>query len=198
MADTQHISDMDLASRAEAFLFAEGGSIALKKLASLIGCDEERLVPVLDMLATRLQGGITLVRSATEAVLAVAPIDAEHVQAALARELDREIGDAGLEVLAVILYRGASTKSEIDYIRGVNTSSTVRNLLARGLIERSSGEGEGREYVYRPTVDLLAHLGAHGGNELPDYATIRNELAAFEAKQETNHAAGTNNIFARE
>ena len=101
----------------------------------------------------------------------------EHIE----KELSREIGEAGLEVLAIVLYRGPSTRSQIDYIRGVNTSSTVRTLLARGLIERASNPNDSREYLYRPTTELLAHLGVSGVTDLPDCATISSELAAFEA-----------------
>ena len=32
------------------------------------------------------------------------------------------------------------------------------NLLARGLIERASNPEDSREYLYRPTAELLAHL----------------------------------------
>ncbi len=85
--------------------------------------------------------------------------------------------------MAIILYRGPSTRAQIDYIRGVNTASTLRNLLARGLLERTGNPDDAREYLYRPTVELLAHLGVTEGKELPDYATIVAELSAFESTQ---------------
>ena len=99
-------------------------------------------------------------------------------------EYERDIGDAGLEVLAVLLYEGPSTRAMIDYIRGVNSSSTLRNLLLRGLVERSGNPEDGREYLYRPTTDLLAHLGSPTRESLPEYATISRELAAFKATQQ--------------
>ncbi len=185
MADTSFNREniLKLAAHAEALLFSEGAALSHRKLASLLEIDEKELPSVLDALENRLHGGITLVRSGSEIALAVAPIAAEQVQRVKARELDRDIGDAGLEVLAIVLYRGPSTRSEIDYIRGVNTSSTIRTLLLRGLLERAGNPNDGREYVYRPTVELLTHLGVRTIGELPDYATIRDELATFEATQ---------------
>ena len=61
----------------------------------------------------------------------LSPETSQEIREAYRRELGREIGDAGLEVLSIVLYRGPSTRSEIDYIRGVNTSSTIRTLLSR-------------------------------------------------------------------
>jgi len=173
----------ELAARAEAFLFSEGGSLTLRKLAQLLEIKETQLDEPLRELSQRLEGGgLTLIRTETEVSLAVAKDASVAVQAAYQKELGREIGDAGLEVLAIVLYRGPTTRAQIDYIRGVNTASTVRTLLARGLLERTGNPEDGREYLYRPTVELLAHVGASDLSALPDREEILAQLKAFEAK----------------
>jgi len=179
----------DLSARAQAFLFSEGGSLTLRKLAQLLEVKEPELLEALTTLSSRLSSrlegtGLALIRTDTEVTLAVAPAESIAVQSAYRKELGREIGDAGLEVLAIVLYRGPSTRAQIDYIRGVNTASTVRNLLGRGLLERTGNPDDGREYLYRPTVELLAHLGVRSASELPDHSEVTRELAAFEAKAE--------------
>ena len=171
--------------RAEAFLFSEGGSLTLRKLAALVETKEPQLIEALQELSAHLEGsGLSLVRTPTEVSLAVSHEASAAVQAAYQKELGREIGDAGLEVLSIVLYRGPSTRAQIDYIRGVNTASTIRTLLARGLLERTGNPEDGREYLYRPTVELLAHIGARDLSDLPAYAEITAELKAFEAKPE--------------
>ncbi len=174
----------NLASRAEAFLFSEGGTITLRKLAQVLETKEPELRGALRELSARLEGGgLALIHTETEVSLAVAPHVSDAVQSAYAKELGSAIGDAGLEVLAIILYHGPSTRAQIDYIRGVNTSSTLRTLLTRGLVERTGNPDDGREYLYRPTVELLSHLGIRNSEELPDREAIRAELAAFESAQ---------------
>ena len=176
----------NFSARAEAFLFTEGGEITYRKLASLVDCKEEELKISLDELSKRLENsGLALVRPDTAVCLTTSKETSEFIKETEKRELDRDIGDAGLEVLAIILYAGYSTRARIDYIRGVNTSSTLRNLLARGLLERTENPADAREYLYRPTTELLAYLGAEDTRELPDYATIVRELAAFEQKSES-------------
>jgi segregation and condensation protein B len=173
----------DLSNNLQALLFSEGGSLTKKRLLQLLATDAAQLKAASDALATKLAGsGLALVESDTEFALVVAKESAETVRKAFESDYDREIGDAGLEVLAIILYRGPSTRAQIDYIRGVNTASTIRNLSARGLIERAPNPEDAREYLYRPTVELLSHLGVTGSKELPEYGKITSELAAFEAQ----------------
>jgi segregation and condensation protein B len=177
----------DIAARLEAFLFAEGGPATRKKLLQLLECKPEELVRAIEELDSALKsGGLTLIQTETEVSLAVAPSAQSALEQAFKKELGQEIGDAGLEVLATLLYRGASTRAQIDYVRGVNSSSTIRTLLSRGLVERAGNPEDAREYLYRPTVELLGHLGVRSAQELPEYATIRDELAAFEQSQKAS------------
>lgn len=182
-----------LAAQAQALLFAEGGALTYKALAKTLGCSEGDLNIALDSLARALDGtGLTLVRSDTETVLAIAANAKDAVMKKASEEYERDIGEAGLEVLAILLYEGPSTRAAIDYVRGVNSSSSIRNLLIRGLIERSGNPLDGREFVYRPTTELLAHLGVSDRTNLPEYGTISPELASFKANQAAeHHAAGT-------
>jgi len=179
-------------STLEALLFAEGGPLTTKKLCSILSCDAGTLDGYLNTLSAQLDGrGIALVRTETEVALAVSPALRDVVAETLLKEQDRDIGDAGLEILAVLLYEGPSTRAAIDHIRGVNSSSTLRTLISRGLAERVANPTDAREYVYRPTIELLTHLGIRDGKELPDYATIANELAAFKKSAVFHAESGT-------
>ncbi len=174
-----------VANQIEALLFSEGGSMKKTHLMRTLEISGETLVSALAELSARLQGGLSLIQSETEVALVISAAAGEAVKKAREKEMGKEIGDAGLEVLSILLYKGPCTRAEIDYIRGVNTSSTIRNLLGRGLVERAGNPLDGREFIYRPTSELLAHLGVHEGRELPDFERISNELLAFEKRQES-------------
>jgi len=184
---------MNLSERAalvQSFLFVEGGSLSIKKLSQLAGCSEEEITIAADELKGACEGsGLTITQTDREVALTTSARVSDTIKAQFEASLNRDIGDAGLEVLAIVLYRGPSTRAQIDYIRGVNTSSTIRNLLARGLVERTNNPDDSREYLYRPTTELLAHLGATDTVTLPDYATIHGELSAFDQKNEGPFAA---------
>lgn len=177
------MSNPNLSVQLEALLFSEGGTLSRKKLCQLMQCKPEDLSEAISELSDRKNGtGLCVIATDQDVALAISKEAAPVVQAAFERELGKEIGDAGLEVLSIVLYRGPSTRAEIDYIRGVNTSWTIRTLAARGLLERIPNPKDAREYLYQPTVELLAHLGIREARELPDYAKIASELAAFEEK----------------
>lgn len=185
-----------LPAQIQALLFAEGGALTYKNLTKTFSCTESELKQALDALSARSAGtGLAIVRSDTEVALVVADEGRDVVIAKAKEESDRDIGDAGLEILAILLYEGPSTRSDIDYIRGVNSSSTLRNLLMRGLVERVGNPDDAREYVYRPTTELLAHLGIESREKLPEYATIAPELASFKSRgrEESNGTPGESN-----
>ena len=183
----------NLSSRVQALLFAEGGALTFTSLAKALECSEKDLREALDALEKQLEGnGLSLVRSDTEAALAVSSDARDVVMKKMSEEYARDIGDAGLEVLAILLYEGPSTRASIDYIRGVNSSSTIRTLLMRGLVERSGNPDDAREYIYRATTELLAYIGVTKRENLPEYATIAPELTSFKADQtkQEDHAPG--------
>lgn len=182
-----------LAQKVHALLFSEGGALTYKQLARSLAVPEFEVRQALHALSKQLAGtGLALIQSDTEATLAIQHDAREVVVQRLKEEEEKNIGDAGLEILAVLLYEGPSTRSEIDYVRGVNSSSTIRTLLSRGLVERSGNPEDGREYIYRPTTELLAHLGVSGRENLPEYATLSAELKTF--KQQKDNAGGTDTI----
>ncbi len=94
--------------------------------------------------------------------------------------MKRDIGKAGAETLSIVLYKGPISRSEIDRIRGVNSSFILRNLLIRGLVEREVVKNNA---LFSITPSLLAHLGISNKTELPNYAQVLDELEKFEQQQ---------------
>lgn len=163
----------------EALLFAAAEPLAYARLKTMLSIDDAVLNQALREIESRLTGGIRMVRTDVAVGLATAPEAAEVVSQLLGDPGEREIGQAGLEVLAIIIYQGPSTKATIDYIRGVNSSSTIRTLTYRGLLERVRAQDNVREIRYQPTPELLAHLGVTRAGELPDFETLHTELVSF-------------------
>ncbi|MBI4067939.1 SMC-Scp complex subunit ScpB [Candidatus Kaiserbacteria bacterium] len=177
-----------IATTLEALLFAAGEPLSFAYLSKLSGGTPGDVKVALDVLAQRLTHGLVLVRTNTTAALAVAPGMEDTINQLLGDPEDREIGQAGLEVLSILLYQGPATRSQIDYIRGVNSTSSIRTLLMRGLIERTKGES--REGVYHVTTDALTHLGVSSADELPEAASLKESLKTFiERKEEPEQAA---------
>ncbi len=152
-----------------ATLFSDGG--AVKKTS----IHPDALVHAREILA---HTGLMLVETEHEVSLRTTPECATAILAARTEELKKDIGPAGLEIISIVLYGENPTRAAIDYIRGVNSSGSLRTLRMRGLLTREKKHG-GTGFVYTPTVELLAHLGIACASELPAYDEIRASLRAF-------------------
>lgn len=168
----------------EALLFASPGPVSKKRLASMLEVTPALLGQAADVLRASLAGrGIALVETDHELELRTSPEATDFVQKLREGELTRDLGKAGLETLAVVLYRGGATRGEIDWVRGVNSSQTLRSLLLRGLIERVENLEDARRPRYTATTDALAHLGVGRKEELPEYAELTKALAREQSKE---------------
>ena len=176
---------MTIDTQLEAVLFFKAEPVSVKRLAVLLGVDKKTIEDGLAVLEEKLNGrGVSLVRAGDEVEIRTTPAASALIEKLTQEELSRDIGKAGAETLAVILYRGRATRREIDWIRGVNSSFTLRELAARGLARRIANPKDGRGYAYEPTPELLAHLGVSRAPDMPNYTDAKKELDAFAAKTE--------------
>lgn len=168
---------MDLSSQIEAILFWKGEPLSLKRLALILGKDKDDIRKAVKNLEDKLEGrGIAVMVKDDEVTLATAKEMSGIIETLTREELVRDLGRAGLETLSIIIYRGPVSRSEIDYIRGVNSQFILRNLLVRGLIEKTASESDGRSFLYKPTFELLSFLGAKKAEDLPEYEKVRMEM----------------------
>ncbi len=181
---------MQLEQHIEAILFWKGESVTIAWLAKALGATPEETEAGLGALETSLaQRGIRLIRFENEVALTTAAKLSPLIEKLTREELVRDLGRAGLETLSIILYRGPIARRDIDFIRGVNSQFIVRNLLVRGLIERVANPEDERSFLYKPTLDLLSHLGLEKLELLPEYEKVRAELEEWKKEEAKNESA---------
>lgn len=176
---------MELEKQLEAILFYKGEPIKVKELSAILRADETSVREAAERLRASLSGrGVCLLQKDDAYLLGTAPDLSELIENVRKEELSRDIGKAGLETLSIILYKGPVSRSDVDYIRGVNSSFIIRNLLIRGLVERITNPNDSRSFLYKPTFELLSYLGITRIEELPDLEQVRQELEVFVKEQE--------------
>ncbi|MFM2381276.1 MAG: segregation and condensation protein segregation and condensation protein [Candidatus Parcubacteria bacterium] len=172
---------MDLSQKLEGVLFYKATPMKKVALTKLFEVSAEELQNAVAVLASRLEhSGIRLLQTDSDLQLVTAPELDGLLEGVRKEELKRDIGKAGAETLAIVLYKGPISRAEIDRIRGVNSSFILRNLLIRGLVERGA---EKNVSLFSVTPTLLAHLGLANKIELPNYAAVLDSLEKFEADQ---------------
>ena len=176
---------MELDAKIEALLLVRGESIEISELAKILDVKKEEVFEALHELERKLaERGIKLQRRENTIALATSPDAAPFIEAMHKEELVKDLGRAGADTLSIILYKCPVTRSEIEYIRGVNATSVLRSLLMRGLVNRAQNPKDQRSYFYTPTFELLSFLGITSIEELPDFDKVKRELALFEQKLE--------------
>ncbi len=172
---------MELEQRIEAVLFYKTEPVRKDELERIFGVTPDVLNSALESLRIALGNrGIRLTATDTTVQLVTAPEVSDLIEQVRKEELRGDIGKAGAETLAIILYRGPLSRVEIDRVRGVNSTFILRNLLIRGLIERRPHPTDARSYTYAITTTLLNHLGVQSRESLPEWSDVMNALDAFE------------------
>ncbi len=160
----------------EALLFIYGEPFSYKKAEKVLDVSREELSSLVEEFGKRLSAegrGLSLLTDNEKIQLVTKPQFGKLLESFVKAELSGDLTPASLETLSIILYLGPIPRGEIDYRRGVNSSFTLRNLLLRGLIEKSSDKEHQGSYLYQASFDLLKHLGITKKEELPEYEKFK-------------------------
>lgn len=168
---------MLLEQKIEAILFFKGEPMSRKKLSEFLGVGQTEINESIEKLKENFKNrGIILQEKDNDITLGTAPELSDLIEKLQKEELNKELSKASLETLSIILYKNGVGRSLIDYIRGVNSSFTLRALSIRGLIEKSIDPEDNRRYIYKPTFELLSFMGVKSVEELPDYALVNSSI----------------------
>ncbi|MBP5993783.1 MAG: SMC-Scp complex subunit ScpB [Candidatus Moranbacteria bacterium] len=163
----------------EAVLFVSGEPVSFTRIEKTLNVTATELAELLAALQEKLahddSAGLQVITHHQNVSLATKSLHAGLIEQLTKAALQENLSRAALEVLAIIAYRAPIARVEIEAIRGVNCSFTLRNLLLRDLIERIGNPTDSRGYLYQPTFKFLQSLGLSSIGELPDFETLRND-----------------------
>lgn len=177
----------------EALLFIHGEPLTLKKIAAILDLQVDDAEKVVAEFKKCLEGedrGLALVFDEEKTQLATKPEFNKVVEGFVKEELSHDLTPASLEALALVAYFAPISRARLEYLRGVNSSFILRSLLLRGLVERFPDPNRQTIYLYKPTFDLLKHLGLKSREELPDHGKFRELLKNFETNVALETTAG--------
>ena len=171
----------DLTKKIEAMLFVAGDGLTVSRLASILKKGDAEIKEAFNLLEVHLTAEhfLALLKDGDRVSLVTAEGVSKIVEDFAKEEFAGELTKASLEALTIIAYKGPIKRSEIDYIRGVNSSFMVRNLLMRGLVERMRDPKDSRAYFYRVSADFMKFLGISSMTDLPEYGAFAEKLEAF-------------------
>jgi len=179
---------MELDAKIEGLLFYKAEDITIKKLSEIFNTNEEDVKNAIIRLKENLKNrGLVLIEKDDKVILGINNELNDIINQIRKDEITKDLSKASLETLSIILYKNGVTRSEIDYIRGVNSSFILRNLLIRGLIEKKTDSEDSRRILYCPTIDTLSYMGISRIEDLPNYEKIVFELKEIINQQKENN-----------
>lgn len=159
-----------LSQKIETLLFYKNQPLKHSLVKKTLGCRDDEYQEALLLLKSSYKGrGFDLVDFEGELALVTHSDCTSLIEELTQEERSSELSKQAMETLSIILYNPGITKSELDYIRGVNSVFILRNLLVRGLIVKKKNEQDKRSPRYNASLDTLSYLGVHSKESLPNY-----------------------------
>jgi len=161
----------------EAMIFSSENPISAEKIASILEINKEDVEEIVKLLVQEYNfnemKGIEIVEVAGgyffRTKIKYAPFIRKIV---MGKESD--LSRSAMETLAIIAYKQPITRSEIEHIRGVDSSNPIRSLLEKKLIKiQGRKDVPGRPHVYGTTKEFLKAFGIKDLTELPNLREIK-------------------------
>lgn len=172
-------NNLKIQEKISAILFLYNDSINISKLKEFLNDsdikDQEMEIILQDLDKNLNQIGLTLIKKEnknfekTELTIAVKKELSDIAKLIKKDELEGELTPAALQVMTICAYLDSPSKNEISFIRGVQSSQSIRSLSSRGLLKR---EGE----KYSLSIEAMKKLGISNLSALPEYEKIKKDF----------------------
>ena len=171
-SQAEAIGARELKAILEAVLFVSPDPVPVARLMSILGTvSKAEVVQALEILTHDLDQegrGIQLVQVAGGYRLVTKQEYGPWLKRMDKAKAAQKLSRSALESLAIIAYKQPLVRSEIEEIRGVETSGVLRTLCERKLV-RIVGRKDvpGRPIMYGTTKFFLEHFGLQDLSQLP-------------------------------
>jgi segregation and condensation protein B len=171
----------------QSLLFANGEPLTVERLCEVTFFEQSVVEEALTNLKAsleKLNAGIDLVVVGGAYQLRTKSPFAPFIRG-LKASSPRRLSQQALETLAIIAYRQPIVKSDVERIRGVDATPTIKTLLERRLIKIAGHQATpGQPALYGTTDEFLKLFGLSSLGELPTLRDLKEMDVASESGQD--------------
>ncbi len=173
--ETQQELLSDAVRRAEAVLFAAGEPLSAEQISQILPHGIEAPEVLMQLRSKYANSGVVLTEVAGKWRFQTAQ-DLQYLFVE-ERQVQKKLGQAALETMAIIAYGQPVTRAEIEAVRGVAVSkSTLDTLLETGWVKyRGRRKTPGQPMTFGTTDAFLEHFGLESLDTLPGKADLEAE-----------------------
>ena len=160
---------------AEAILFAAGEPLSAEQISEVLPQGVEAADVLMALRAIYVNRGVNLIEVAGKWRFQTAQ-DLSYLFVE-ERQVQKKLGQATMETLAIIAYGQPVTRAEVEAVRGVAVSkTTIDTLLESGWVKvRGRRKTPGQPMTYGTTDAFLEHFGLESLDTLPGKADLEAE-----------------------
>lgn len=155
----------------EAILFASGEpveEVRIAEAAQLAKSDVSAVVKILNERYTDNSSALNIIRLGSKYQMCTRKEYSEYIKAAMESKKQAPLSNAAMEALTVIAYNQPVTKSFVENVRGIDSSSVINTLVEKGLLEEDGRLNvPGRPVAYRTSDNFLRCFGLASLDDLP-------------------------------
>lgn len=155
----------------EAVLFASGEPVPVSRLAQACEVSESAVQTALQQLAAwyeKQKSAICVQQLGDSWQMCTHPAYATVIQRAVETKKAAPLSAAAMEVLTIVAYNQPVSKSFVEHVRGVDSSSVVNTLVEKELLtEAGRLDVPGKPVAYATTSHFLRCFGLQSLDELP-------------------------------
>lgn len=160
----------------EAILFANGEPLGVSRIRQVTGLPEKEVQDILESISMKFEiedSGFRLVNVGGKYQFRTVQQFAPFVRL-LKSSGPKKLSPAALETLAIVAYRQPIVKSDVEKIRGVDATPTLKTLLERRMIKIVGHKAAvGQPALYGTTDLFLKIFGLSSLNELPSLRDLK-------------------------
>lgn len=179
----------------EALLFANGAPLTAARISEVTHISLEQVKDILESLKMKCsleESGIELFEFEGKYQLRSKPNFGAFIQQ-LKSSRPKKLSQQALETLAIVAYRQPIVKSDIEVIRGVDATPTLKTLIDRGFIKIVGHQASiGQPALYGTTSRFLEVFGLTSLEQLPTLRDLK-ELERGPSDESTSYEELENN-----
>lgn len=182
-----------LCAAVEAVLFACGEPISLSRLSQVCEAEEANVLQALEQLELQyeIQESALRVQKLGECYqMCTHPAYADVIRRAAETKKAAPLSPAAMEVLTIVAYNQPVSKSFVEHVRGVDSSSVVNTLVEKELLTEAGRLAvPGHPIAYATTPHFLRCFGLSSLEELPPLSAMTAMVASTEKPTDTEEEA---------
>jgi len=167
----------------EAILFASGDPISAEKLSLASGIELESISKLIQLLGDRYydcNSALKILKLGESYQLATRLEFSSYIKTALENKKTATLSAAAIEVLTIVAYNQPVTKSFVEHVRGIDSSSVVNSLVEKDLLDEAGRlDVPGRPISYKTTNTFLRCFKLSRIEDLPPLPS-HNEQVSFD------------------